>query len=330
MRRRGLWVTVLGYPAFFLACFVASLYLSFPMQVLRGRILEEMTRQLNAQRSPGPYGKPGKITADGVDLWRLSGVKFTNLVITPVTTNPDPGIPYEVDRLHVRLELLPLVTKQYVFHFDADAYGGNVNGRVTLGPGMKEVKALVGRARGVEWGKIAVVREKLKVPAEGTIGGDIDVTLGKDVKDMAGSVQVRGEGLAIGPGELVIPTFGSLTLPHVDLGKLDGDIKVAEGKTSGPPIALNGKDIQGQLELPLFLRNQVDNSTVNNGVLVFRLAEEFLKANPKFQPVFDFTPQLKNAKDDEGSYRFRLRGTLGNISPRPDKAAKVGSSAGAR
>jgi type II secretion system protein N len=330
MKGRGLLVTLVGYPAFFLACFGLSLYLTFPMEVLRGRILEEMTRQLNAQKSPGPYGKPGKVTAEGVDLWRFSGVRFTNLVVHPVTTNPDPAIPYEVDRLHVRLALLPLVTRQYVFAFDADAYGGNVAGRVTFAPGFREVKALTGRARGIQWGKIAVVRERLKVPAEGTIGGDMEVTLGKDVKDMAGNVRVRGEGLSIGPGELVVPTFGSLTLPHVDLGKLDGDIKVLDGKTSGPPIVLNGKDLQGQLELPLFLRNQIDNSTINNGVLVFRLAEDFLKANPKFQPVFDFTPQLKSARDDEGSYRFRLRGTLGNISPRPDKTAKVGGGSGPR
>ncbi|MEW5848392.1 MAG: type II secretion system protein GspN [Myxococcota bacterium] len=327
MKRRVL-LTALGYPAFFMGCFLVSLYLTFPMNLLRGRILEEMTRALNAQKNPGQYGKPGKVTAENVDLYRFTGVEFTNLVVTPVTTNPDPAIPYELDKVRVRLQLLPLIKKNFEFAFDVRAYDGHAEGTVVLAQGLQQLKALTASADGIAWGKIGVVREKLKVPAEGTVGGNVDMTFGKDAKEHAGTIKMKGEALAIGPGELAVPGFGSLTLPHIDLGKLDGDIKVAEGKTSGPPMSLNGKDIQGQLEMPLALRNQIDNSTINNGVMTFKLADEFLKANPKFQPVFDFTPQLKQAKDEEGVYHFRLKGTLGNPSPKPDKGAKITAAKG--
>lgn len=324
--KRRKWLTAVGYPLFFITCFIFSLYLTFPMQVVRGRILDEMTRQLNTGRNPGPYGKPGKVTAEQVDLYHVSGVSFRNMVITPVTTNPDPAVPFEVDQLSVRLQLLPLLLKRFVFSFDVDAYEGHASGKVSMSPDFREVKEITASGDGFQWGKIGAVRDKIKVPGEGTLGGSIDLDMGKDIKEAAGNILLNGEGLALGPGELAVPGFGSLTLPRIDLGKLSGDIKVAEGKTSGPPMTLTGKDIQGQLEMPLQLRKPPDASVVNNGVLVFKLAEDFLKANPRFQPVFDFTPQLKQAKDEDGSFRFRLRGTLGTLSPRPDKTAKVSNN----
>ena len=98
------WVLpVFGYPGFFLFCFLLSLYATFPMSVLKPRIMEELTKAVNSGQSPGAYGKPGRVTVDSIDLYRFSGLDFKNLTIYPVTTNPDPPLPIEVDRLKVRV-----------------------------------------------------------------------------------------------------------------------------------------------------------------------------------------------------------------------------------
>jgi type II secretion system protein N len=324
-------VSVVAYPFFFLMCFVVSLYVTFPMAVLKGRILDEMTKALNASKTPGPYGKPGRVTADDVQLWRLSGLRFTHLVIHPVTMDPDPASPVEVESLQVRLQLTGLIKKAFEFYFVARAYDGVLSGTVTLG-GEKgqQLRAIKATADGIAWGKIAVIRDTLKVPVEGLLGGDVDLNLGKEPKDHQGTLTLRGESLALGPGDLSVPAFGSLTLPRVDLGKLSGEVKFADGKTTGPPLALNGKDLQGQVEVPLSLKSKIEQSSILNGVMTFKLADEFLKANPKFQTVFDLAPPLKNAKDEEGVFHFRLKGTLRNPDVRPDRSARMGGGVSPR
>jgi len=324
MARRAWLMPVLGYPAFFLVCFIGSLYLTFPMGLLKGRILEELTRAVNQGRSPGQYGKPGRVTAESVDLWRLSGVSFKDLTIYPVTTNPDPPIPYHVDSLNVRVQLFPLLRKLAEISFQVRAYEGDVDGEIILtGEGFREVKSIKATADGLAWGELEVVKEKLKVPTAGTLGGDVELLLGKDAKDWTGTIKLRGQGLSVGPGELQVPAFGTLTLPLVDMGKLDGDIKINEGKSGGPPITLAGRDIQGQLDAPLALKSAFENSQFTNGALVFKLAEEFLKTNPKFQTVVDFAPPLKNARDEEGVFHYRLKGSIKSPDVKPDKSAKI-------
>lgn len=329
MSTRKKVLSTLGYVFFFVFCFVASVYLTFPMDLLKPRILEEANRALNARKSPGAYGKPGSITVEDVKLWRLSGVELKNVVVLDVTTNPDPAPPWEVDSVKVRVGLLGLLRKHLNITFDVHAYEGTITGDALLVPNDKgdrmELKRLDAKADGVQWARMALIAQALKVPGEGALGGEVHLTLGNDIKEAAGDIKLAGDGLAVGPGELAIPMFGTLTIPRIDLGKLSGDIKVAEGKTTGPPITLTGVDFQGVLDGPLNLRTPPEQSQIVNGAASFKLAEAFLKANPRFQTAFDLAPQLKQAKAEDGNYRFRLRGTVGSPQGTPDKNAKVGS-----
>ncbi|MBI5497803.1 MAG: type II secretion system protein GspN [Deltaproteobacteria bacterium] len=314
----------LGYPSFFITCFLVSLYLTFPMDVIRPRVMHEMTKALNSRKNPGPYGKPGRITVESMDLYRFSGLDFRGMTIHDVTTDPDPAAPIVLDRVRVRVGLLGLLRKQLAVSFNVDAYDGNVVGDAVLaGEGFRELRSVNAHGEGLAWGKVAAVRDKLKVPAEGTLGGEVDLTLGKDPKDANGTIKLRGESLAMGPGELTLPMFtGPLTLPRVDLGKLEGLIKVADGKTGGPPITLTGTDIQGAAELPVQVRVPAEASQLS-GILQFKLSEPFLKANPRYATVFDFSPQMKQARDEDGVFHFRLRGTVGRPDAKPDRSAKV-------
>lgn len=321
MRSKAL--SYVGYPAFFLFCFFTSLYLTFPMDVVKPRIVEEATRQLNARKSPGPYGKPGRILINDVALWRVSGVELRGVTIFDVTTDPDPASPIELDRVQVRVGILGLLRKTLNITFNLEAYDGTATGNVVLaGEGFKELKLVKAEAEGIAWGKIAVIKDKLKVPTAGHLGGDVDLTMGKDIKEAKGVIHLRGEGLGLGPGEVNVPAFGALTLPKVDLGKLTGEITIADGKTAGPPITLTGVDVQAAADVPTQLKMPLDNSVLN-GMFQFKLSEPFLKSNPKYATVFDLTPQLKNAKDEDGVFHFRLKGVLARPDVRPDRSAKV-------
>jgi type II secretion system protein N len=317
----------LGYIGFFLFCFVGSVYLTFPMDLLKPRILEEANRALNARKSPGMYGKPGSITIEEVKLWRVSGVELKNVVVTDVTTNPDPAPSWEIESVKVRLGILALLRKQLDIAFDVSAYDGSATGEILIaGEKFDQLKRIDAQANGIHWWKMQAVAQAMKVPGEGWLGGEVHLNLGKDIKEAAGDIKLAGEGLAVGPGELAIPMFGTLTIPRIDLGKLSGEnIKVSEGKVNGPPITLTGVDFQGALDSQLQLRVPADQSQIVNGAASVKLAEPFLKANPRFQTAFDLAPQLKQAKAEDGSWRFKLRGTLGNPQGTPDKNVKVGT-----
>ncbi len=321
MRSRAL--VYVAYPTFFLTCFLVSLYLTFPMDVVKPRIVEELTRQLNARKNPGPYGKPGRILVNDLTLWRVTGIQMTGVTVFDVTTDPDPASPIELDKVQARVGILGLLRKTLNITFNVEAYDGTASGNVVLaGEGFRELKLLKAEADGISWGKIAVIRDKLKVPTAGHVGGDVDLTLGKDIKEAKGVIHLRGEGLGLGPGEVNVPAFGALTLPKVDMGKLTGEITVADGKTAGPPITLVGQDVQAAADVPTQLKTPVDNSPLN-GMFQFKLSEAFLKSNPKYATVFDLTPQLKNARDEEGVFHFRLKGVLARPDARPDRGAKI-------
>lgn len=314
----------LGYVSFFLVCFVAGLYLTFPVDLLRPRVSDELNRVLNARKNPGAYGKPGSVTFGSLSLWRLSGVELKNVVVVDVTTNPDPAPPWELDVVRLRVGLLGLLRKQLAVTFDIQAYDGSASGDVLVaGEKFQQIRAIDATASGIAWWKMAAIQQAMKVPGAGTVGGEVHMTAGKDIKEAAGDIRIRGEGLTVGPGELAIPLFGKLTIPAVDMGALEGDIKVADGKTSGPPITLTGRDVQAAVDAPLLLRMPMEASQIQNGALALKLAEPFLKDNPRFKTVFDLTPQFKEAKDTDGAYKYRLRGTVGRPDAKPDRTAKI-------
>ena len=262
-------------------------------------------------RGTAKIGVGQELALDDVALWRLSGVDLKGLTVWDVTTDPDPASPVVLDHVQVRVGILALLRKTLAVTFHVEAYEGTLAGEALLGgEGFREFRGIKATAEGFAWGNVAAIRDKLKVPCGGTLGGDVDFNAGKDiVKDGSGVIHLKGDGLFIGPGELAVPSFGTLTLPRVDLGKLAGEIKIDDGKTSGPPITLTGNDIQGAADLPTQLRMPFDNSMVT-GMFQFRLSEPFLKANPRYATVFDLTPQMKSAKDDEGTFHFRAKGPV--------------------
>ncbi|MFH1810861.1 MAG: type II secretion system protein GspN [Pseudomonadota bacterium] len=316
------WLRMLGYAGFFGLCFVISLYLTFPMSAIKPRVVDMLQKAVQqAGPQPGRYGTQAEVQIERVDIYRLTGLELTRLSVRLATTEPDPGPTWEFDRARARLQLLPLILGHQRVGFDVDLYDGNLSGSaLVVDQNLAELDA---ELEGVAVGKVPVVLAALGVPLEGLIGGTVDLKLGKDPKEAKGTIVLQGQGHVLGPGEFKIPGLtGGLTVPAIDLGVLDVQVEVADGKARVKPAGLKGKDVEVASDLTLTLRSPLGRSTAA-GALEFRLAEAFLKANEKFQPILDFTPQLKRAKDKDGSYHFKLAGSLASLRPVPDPKAKV-------
>ncbi len=316
------WLHMLGYVGFFFVCFMVSAYLTFPMSALKPQILKLLQQGVEqAGPRPGRYGTPSEVRVEKVDLYRLSGIELTRLSLRLASTDPEPNPSWEIDHARVRLQLLPLLLGDQAISFDVDAYGGNLNGdALIIDQRLAELEAT---AEGFAVGTIPTVIAKVGVPLEGKLGGHATLKLGKTPKEAQGEIVLAGQGHVLGPGEFKIPGLtGGLTVPAIDLGELAVKIEIADGKARVKPAGLDGKDVQIAADMTVNLRSPVGRSTTTGG-LELKLAEAFLKANEKFQPILDFTPQLKRAKTKDGAYRFKLSGMLSSIRPTPDPKAKI-------
>lgn len=325
------WLKVTAYPGWFAICFFASLYLTFPLTLVKAPVVAGLEDALGKGKQ-GRYGTDPKVAIDELSLWRMTGVELERVSLQLASSDPDPGPTVELDTAAARIGLFSLLLNEPTVHFSAALYGGELEGSVTL-KGDKEASEsflghtfalLDGKAQGiaalhltvdgVDLSKAPPVIEKAGVPVTGVLGGKVDLELGEDpAKEAAGDIDLTLAGVTLGPGELKIPVpglTGGLTLPLIDMGDLEVKAPVVEGKAKFDKLGLNGKDFNAKVDLELSLASRMSSSRLS-GDGSFQISEQFLEQNSKFKTLLDFASPLKRARDDEGRYHFNLRGSLG-------------------
>lgn len=325
------WLKVAGYPGWFTVCFLLSLYLTFPLTMVKAPVIAALEDALGKGKQ-GRYGTDPKVDIEELTLWRMSGVSLNRVSIQLPSTDPDPGATLELEEVSARLGLFSLLLNAPTLHFTAELYGGDVEGSFTL-RGDKEAEEsffghtfalLDGKAQqlselhltidGVDMSAAPPVVEKAGVPVTGVLAGHVDLELGDDAsKDATGDIDLKLAGVTLGPGELKIPVpglTGGLTLPLIDMGDLEVKAPVSEGKAKFEKLGFNGQDFNAALDLELNLSSKLKSSRVT-GDGSFQISEQFLEKNSKFKTILDFASPLKRARDDEGRYHFNIRGNLG-------------------
>jgi len=325
-KKRPRWLRYLGYVAFFLIAFVFSLYLTFPMSALKPRVLGMLEQAVQqAGPRPGRYGTPAEVKVDKISLYRFSGIELSRLSVRLASNEPDPKPTWDFDRARVRLQLLPLLLGRRWVSFDFDAYGGNVSGEALLIE--QRLAELEVAADGVQVGEIPHFAAALGAPMQAELGLDAALKLGKTPKEAVGEIAIRGENAQVGPGTLKLPvpplSLNCNLAGVIDLGKLDIAIKVAEGKAETDRAQLVGKDVDIRADMALNLRKGISTSKVS-GALELKFAEELLSREKEVKSAIELAElRIKRGKDKDGTYHFKLGGSLSRLVPTPDPKAKV-------
>lgn len=324
------WLKLTAYPGWFAICFFASLYLTFPLSLVKAPVVAGLEEALGKGKQ-GRYGVDPVVKIDELSLWRMSGVELERVSLQLASTDPDPGPTVELDAAGVRIGLFSLLLNAPTVYFSAALYGGELEGAVTLKGDQEAADSFLGHTfalldgkasgvaalhlsiDGIDLSKAPPVLEKAGVPVTGVLGGKVDVELGEDPgKEAAGDIDLTLAGVTLGPGELQIPVpglTGGLTLPLIDMGDLEVKAPVAEGKAKFEKLGLNGKDFNANVDLELSLSSRMAGTRLT-GDGSFQISEQFLEQNSKFKTLLDFAAPLKRARDDEGRYHFNLRGSL--------------------
>ncbi len=327
--RRALRIA--GYVAWFVAAFVVGVYLTFPLDEAKGAIIGLLETQLGkgkqGQHGVDPVVRMGKLSLSGF------GVSAKQVSIQLPSRDPDPGPTIDVEELSLGVRPWTLLSDAKTVVVDADLYGGSLSAVVSA-----DAKGAVYDAdieiEDVDLAKIPLAAERLGMPLAGKVELDVDLDLGESPeKDGEGSVRVIVKDASVGPGNIkALAALGGFEIPLVDLGKLEVEIPVKQGKGSITGAKLDGKDVQLELFGDLFVRGKLQQSRVDlDGY--FLPTPSFLEREKKFQSLLELGEKmggmggvsLPRAKDEEGRYYFSLKGSI--EAPQPSLARDNGRRA---
>lgn len=269
------WKVILGYTAFAVLAFVLGLFVTFPYDAIRARIVTEAAQQGLAVRigslRPGLAG----ITATQVRLSSppqpLSAETLASLISGEgLLGAAELGEPVVLDSVAVRPALFPPGVAVH-----ANAMGGTVDVSVGLvGDTKVRLEADGLQASG---GNLPAFTG---MDMEGELNADLKLTLPKgDLALADGTLAMDTQGLVIKSGKVALPMGGGtavpMDLPRVNLGALTGNLQFEKGLGTVQTLRLKSEDLEALATGTLKLGKKVEYSELGMDVNV--------KLDPDFQ-----------------------------------------------
>jgi type II secretion system protein N len=295
----------MGYPMFFLLCFVFFAYQTFPYERLAARIVQEA-------QALGYEIEIIDLTNSG-----LTGLTFENLrLVLPSEGEDSPALDVIVDELTVSTSLFSLVSDTKSYSFDAELAGGEVDGDLVLGPDTMEVDA---ELDDINLEALPALRKFTKVPLAGTLNGDIAIDMPSEVAESTGSIEITIEDLNIGDGKskLEIPGWGGLTLDRADAGNLELVATIEDGSAKIERATSHGKDLELDVLGKVRLLRPLKRSELNV-MLRVKIQDAYKERSAKVATMLELASSgLKAAQTAEGAIQYTVAGSFaGRLRPR--------------
>jgi len=306
----------IGYPIFFLACFVFFAYKTFPYERLADRLIQEA-------QARGYELEIIDLTNSG-----LTGLSFEHLRVTLPSEGEDaPPVDVVFEELTVSTSLFSLVSDTKSYNFDAEIAGGEAEGELVLGEDNMEIDA---ELDDIDLEALPILRKFTKVPLAGTLNGEIALAMPSEVAESTGNVEITIEGLHVGDGKskLDIPGWGGLTLDKADAGNLELVATIEEGSANIERATSHGKDLELDVLGRVRLLRPLKRSELN---LMFRvkIQDAYKNRSAKVATMLELASSgIKAAQTADGAIQYTVAGSFASrLRPRaagaqPFKAPK--------
>lgn len=281
------WARWLGYAAFSWGVFVFALFLTFPSDAIRDRVVQE-ARQVGLN-----------LRVESVGLAFPLGLSLHDAFLILREPNPEEqkgAVAIHVERLSLRPNLFALVRGNTGVRFDAKLWGGKAAGSLHRADGEQRIEV---QARGVDLSKSALVA--LGLDLEGVVDELTFELEGPDASRGKGVIQISGDGLVLKGGEVA-----HFELPRITLGTLEGSVAVADGRAEIETFTLNGSDLEAKIEGNVRLAPALSQSTLN-AKLSFKPSEAWWNANEMLKAG----ASMALPADRDGFHSVTLYGQLG-------------------
>lgn len=323
------------YPSFYLFCLVSFLYLTFPHERLKARILQEFEAQ---QTDPNPprleldelswYGMTG-LEVDGL-RWieaapASSGPTGTSSSVGKSAAKPKSRV-FEFDHAHASLSVLRYLFGTLKLSFGLEGLGGELEGDYLEND---EEKAISLELEAMNVGAIPPLVELVGLPLQGSLSGTVNLQLPEAMLGKAnGAVELGITDLLVGDGKAKIRN--TIALPQLNAGQFQLKAEVTDGIVELQTLSADGPDLKLDATGSVRLRDKLESSVIDVS-LSFKFKDAYKEKNDvtkglfgapgsKVPGAFDLDPKTKRAKREDGSYAWRLSGSFGRPNFLPDQA----------
>jgi len=313
---------MVGYPLFYVVCFLVFVSWTFPFGKVRDRIVVSFNE---GQRASGSSKELAiaDISSSWVTGLRLTGVRLIDHDATaePAAAEPAKGASeakheLKIDSVVVRVALLPLLVGNHNVSFHADAFNGKIEGTFRQHGLDQDLDMSI---EGVDIGQITPLTQLLEAPMDGSLGGTVEIELpGGKVAKASGSVNLGADDVGIGDGKAKL--MGKLAVPRISLGRFSLTGEAKDGTLKITKLGASGKDVDFLADARIPLRDPLLESPVDAN-LRFRVSDTYRAKNDSTKALFgapgstipgvlDLEPRMKQAKRADGFYAFHVRGPL--------------------
>ena len=294
MNRRTL-ATIAAYAGFGFVATLLFVYMTFPLEAVQGRVARALE-----QAVPGL-----KVSFGAASPYRLSGLDVEELKLSYEKVPGQPPVVATIDRVRARVQLLPLLSKNYAVSYHVNLGDGSVSGEVHSGATAVGLEL---QMKDVDLAHPPVLAKMLGMDLGGAIDADIDVTINDDPKKTNGHVQFDMKKARIGEANVM-----GFTVPPIDLGTTSATLEIKDGVMSFKKFEQKSADLEAKITGDVTLRKQVPASNLNLAVQ-FKLTEAFLLNNPKFKTIVQISG-IERTKNPSGFYNAKLTGALSSPIP---------------
>lgn len=277
------------YPIFGFFCLFLFTFILFPFDSLKGRIEGEAERLLGSRYA---------VTIGKISPTVTAGLSLKKIEVQRIGTESK----FELDRIRLRMSLLPLLWGDRYLSMKLKAGDGNLKG--TFEMGKEETKIDLEFAEmDLKWSRLALAQ----VPFAGKANGKMHLDLfPADPLRNAGLIEVQISDLQI-EQETLLQGF---PIPAMALQKGTSQLKIGveRGNWVIETLKLEGGDVQLTLDGKVYAARQVDNYRLN-------LRGDFLPMESSREKL-SFLTLLESQKGPDGKYPFTITGRLSNPSIR--------------
>ena len=345
-------VRVLAYLLLLVGVGVLTLNLSFPGERIKEIAVVQAEKALNKDKRLGE-DVMWEVEIEDVSLWWIVGAELHGVTLKERWTqakkdraerdakekNAPPVAPLSVFIPRVAGRLAPLSSLlglglgvKFVVDFGTeDASAGSIDGVAVVKSGGQRVEL---EFEEVDLFRSGLLQSTLGLAGFGSLDGEVHLELDAKGAPRAGTIDLRGKKLTIGPGEIELDRFFDLTMgyadvPQTNFGNMTLKAAIVAPKGRGNPeltfeqFELIGRDIRMEIWGTVVLAQRARDQRADLKMRM-QLDSSFVKKN-SLGGLLSF-PQLMSGKGKDNWYGMDFVGALKKLKPVGSRKTALGKT----
>lgn len=305
-RTRTILRRAVGYPLYFLVCFVGFAYCTFPYDRVRDRIEQEVERAI-----PGSDLEIVSLAPSWLTGVELEGVSLT----LPGASPEERPTAVSLTTASARFGVIDALFGTTSLSFEAAlGGGGTIEGSIEH---SERASHLVLHLEEVALGRIGPLRRYTMLPVSGSLSGDVDVTIAEEIANTRGEVALTVANLAVGDGRARLQPPGmrtGITVERLEAGTLQLRVQIERGVGRIQQLSASSDDLELRGAGTVRLLRPIRMSNVDV-LLRVEVKQAYRERNDRTRAIFsmlDLAPDVRAYRAPDGAFQLRIAGSVGS------------------